>query len=144
MLADAEVLEHPGDQRFVTMPGEWHAVQHHPAAGRHAACERNRRSVEWHDVDGVSAKAFRGGVGHVQARGVRICPVRDVDRDIDVASRCLASSSHTPEHIGELDVLSRSRNGMTEASETLFEVHRQTLVQRHESSIPTGNRFSAV
>ena len=64
MLVDAEVLEHAGGERFVSMAGERRAVQQHPTTGKHAARDRYRQRVERYDIDRIGTEVLGHGVSN--------------------------------------------------------------------------------
>src|ERR1700730_8747579 len=128
MLADAEVLEHAGDQRFVSMASERHAVQQHPTTGKHAARDRYRQRVERYDIDGIGTEVLGHGVSNRQSYLESICSIRDIDRNIDVAMPRTASRRCASKQIGEVDIRSRRRNDLTQAGQTAFDVYRKRFV----------------
>lgn len=131
MLANAEILEHASRDRLVAMAYERAAVEDDPPSGGHAARQRYGRRVEHDDVHRVGGQMFGNRSCNVKPHCVRVGPLRQMDREIDVAARGLTTETHAPEDVGEIDFRRRCRNHDTNILETLFDIGRERQLQGH-------------
>ena len=104
VLTNAKVVKHARVQRLVPMSGKGMSIDEHAAAGQHAACERDGRGIEEHDVDRVGAKLFRADTIDDEVHTVRVGSWHDTDRDVHVAAGRQRSGCRSPEQIDELHV----------------------------------------